>query len=65
MSRPNINSIKEFLHTRIDKKIVLIDRIGAESHVTLVAVGDSHFTIRRPWGSLANIDYLDEDYDIK
>lgn len=65
MSRPSTNLLKEFLATRVGTRITLIDRIGKESHVMLLAVGDTHFTIRRPWGSRDNIDYTDEEYDIK
>ena len=56
---------KEFLEKRINKQITLIDRMGDEYHVTVIAVRDTLFVVKFPWGSLLDISYEDNEYDFK
>ena len=56
---------KEFLEQRLNKQVTLIDRMGDEYHVTVIAVRDALFVVKFPWSSLLDIAYNDNEYDFK
>lgn len=56
---------KEFFEKHLNKQILLVDRMGDENHVTVVAVRDTLFVVKFPWGALLDIDYKDNEYDFK
>lgn len=56
---------REFLEQRVHQQITLIDRLGDEHHVTVVAVRDHLFVVKFPWGALLDIAFSDNEYDFK